>query len=119
MEAYDGYRRQTEGMGDVFLLTDAYRKRLDEQQHEYDSLHTYFDQLSKSSDQLAQRTMGSMAAISNNLDSVSADLGAMHSSISSAQKAIISTRRNSVISKVLWASAGVLTGVLITTLIVK
>ncbi|HYV94433.1 MAG TPA: hypothetical protein VE978_21855 [Chitinophagales bacterium] len=121
--SYGEYHRQTEDLSGVFNLTDAYleiyKKRVEEQRKEYDSLIHYFDSLSASSNRIVEHTQSQLLSVSSNLDSIEHDLNIARGNIGEAKNIIKVQQRKQWITKILWGAGGVAVGVWIATLILK
>lgn len=123
LESYAEYHQQTDDLSGVFSLTDAYlqayKKRVDEQRKEYDSLTHYFDSLATQSNNIAEHTQNQLQEVSSNLDSINNELGIARGNIGEAKTIIKQQQRKQWITKILWGVGGVAVGIWITTLILK
>jgi hypothetical protein len=121
--SYGEYRRQTEDFSGVFNLTDqyleTYRRRVEEQRKEYDSLIQYFDSLSQSSNRIIEHTQSQLLSVSSNLDSIEHDLNVARGNIGEAKNIIKAQQRKQWITKILWGAGGVAVGVWMATILIK
>lgn len=123
LDSYAEYHQQTEDLSGIFNLTDAYlqayKRRVEEQRKEYDSLTHYFDSLAANSNKIVEHTQSQLQEVSSNLDTINYALNIARGNIGEAKEIIKQQQRRQWLTKILWGAGGVAVGIWMATLIIK